>query len=162
VHFAYSWDLQTFFGREAFIDQQMMEEFRKEAPILAPPLDWNDPVMIAPRSPTEQEYFNKWGVIPAQPADMGHRLWSIWYHVTDPTWMWIIHGLILFVIFLFTIGFATRVTGVLTWIGMLCYIQRGYTSLFGMDTIMIVVVTYLILGPSGAALSVDRLISRFW
>src|SRR5262249_33126585 len=101
-------------------------------------------------------------VIPAQTADMGHRLWSIWYHVTDPTWMWIIHGLILFVIFLFTIGFATRVTGVLTWIGMLCYIQRGYTSLVGMDTIMIVVVTYVILGPSGAALSVDRLISRFW
>jgi hypothetical protein len=76
--------------------------------------------------------------------------------------MWVVHGSILTIMFLFTIGFCTRVTSVLTWLGMLCYIQRAPTSLFGMDTIMIVVVLYLMIGPSGAALSVDRLIARNW
>jgi hypothetical protein len=64
--------------------------------------------------------------------------------------------------FLFTIGLWTRVTSVLTWLAVLSYIQRSYTTLFGMDTIMIIVLLYLAIGPSGAALSVDRLIARYW
>src|SRR5207244_1967726 len=72
-----------------------------------------------------------------------------------------VHGCTLTVLFLFTIGFCTRVTGFLTWMAMLSYIQRSPITLFGMDTIMIVVVLYLLIGPSGAALSVDRLIARY-
>jgi hypothetical protein len=76
--------------------------------------------------------------------------------------MWVAHGCILTTMFLFTIGFCTRITSVLTWLGMLSYTQRAPTSLFGMDTIMNVVVLYLMIGPTGAALSVDRLIARYW
>jgi hypothetical protein len=76
--------------------------------------------------------------------------------------MWVIHITILANLFLFTIGFATRITGVVSWLGMISYIQRAPTTLFGMDTIMNVVVLYLIIGPSGAALSVDRLLLRYW
>jgi hypothetical protein len=45
---------------------------------------------------------------------------------------------------------------------MLSYIHRSSVTLFGMDTIMIVVVLYLAIGPSGSALSVDRLLARYW
>src|SRR5207244_2703431 len=103
-----------------------------------------------------------WGVHPSQVMAYGQPLWSIFYHVTDPVWIWVVHGCMLAAVFLFTIGFCTRITSVLTWLGMLCYIQRAPTSLFGMDTIMNVVVLYLMIGPSGAALSVDRLINHYW
>jgi len=59
--------------------------------------------------------------------------------------MWVTHGCILAAMFLFTLGFCTRVTSVLTWLGMLSYTQRAPTSLFGMDTIMNVLVLYLTL-----------------
>src|SRR5262249_24367405 len=63
---------------------------------------------------------------------------------------------------LFTIGFCTKITAVLSWMGMMCYIQRLPTVLFGMDTINNILMLYLIIGPSGQALSVDRLLARWW
>ena len=114
-----------------------------------------------PETPEEQKYYETWGVNPRQAVAKGHWLWSIWYHVTDPTWMWVVHGGILVAMLLFAIGCCTRIMGVLTWLGMISYIQRAPTSLFGLDTMMLLAVTYLNIGPSGAALSVDRLIQRY-
>src|SRR5208283_3726866 len=65
-------------------------------------------------------------------------------------------------IFLFTIGFCTRITAVLTWLAVISYIQRAGTTLFGQDTMMNIALVYLMIAPCGAALSVDRLISRHW
>ena len=42
-----------------------MTEFRREAPIVAPPPGWEEPIGISPRNPQEQDYFNKWGVNPS-------------------------------------------------------------------------------------------------
>src|SRR5262249_24749808 len=36
------------------------------------------------------------------------------------------------------------------------------TTLYGMDTMMNLLLLYLMIGPSGAALSVDRLVVRYW
>jgi hypothetical protein len=62
---------------------------------------------------------------------------------------------------LFTIGLWTRVTSVLAWAASLCYIHRGQLTLFGQDTMQTILVTYLMIGPSGAALSVDALRQRY-
>lgn len=163
VHLAYTYDLQTFFGRYAWLGEKTMTEFRQEYPILKPPLGWNVNPPSTPPTPEERAYFDKWGTDPRLLVDKGYtELWSIWFHVTDPVWMRVVHGCILAAMFCFAIGLCTRITSVLTWIGMICYIHRSQTSLFGMDTIMVVVVLYLMIGPSGAALSVDRLIGRYW
>src|SRR5438309_6295933 len=163
VHLAYCYDLQAFFGKDAWLSLDKMNESRKEVPWVGPPTGWDPLPQIRANNAQEQEFIDRWGgVHPSQVMAYGQPLWSIYYHVTDPTWMWVVHGSILTIMFLFTIGFCTRVTSVLTWLGMLCYIQRAPTSLFGMDTIMNVVVLYLMIGPSGAALSVDRLIVRYW
>src|SRR5262249_12577984 len=61
---------------------------------------------------------------------------------------------------LFTVGFCTRVTSVLAWAGAMCYVQRSPMTLFGQDTMMVILLTYLMIGPSGAALSVDRWLER--
>ena len=82
--------------------------------------------------------------------------WSIFFHLEDPKWIWTAHVLILAVMLLFTIGFATRITSVLAFLGATCYIWRAQTSLFGLDAMITVFLFYLMIAPSGAVLSVDR------
>jgi hypothetical protein len=123
----------------------------------------------APPYPTTKEevkkirdYVERYGVHPNAMYARGTPVWSIYFHVTDPTAMAISHGCIVLATFLFTIGFCTRITSVLTWLGQLFYIHRCTQVLFGVDTMMTILLVYLMIGPSGAALSVDRRIARWW
>src|SRR5262249_5666005 len=162
VYFVYSFDLQNFFGAHAWLDAQAMSELRKQAPFIGPALNWDEVQALQPETSQEEQYQTRWGANPRQTLDQGHHLWSIWYHVTDPLWMWVVHGIVLASTFYFAIGLGTRVAGVLTWAGILSYIHRAPTALFGMDTMINLTVLYLVIGPSGAALSVDRLLARYW
>jgi hypothetical protein len=92
---------------------------------------------------------------------LGNPTFSIWFHVTDPVGMAVVHAVVLVIIFLFTVGFCTRVTSVLTWLAAVSYIHRSQQILFGMDTMMNILLFYLMIGNSGAAMSVDRVINRF-
>jgi hypothetical protein len=164
VHLAYSIDLQEFFGRDAWVSHAGMERFRHELPFMPRSTQWDEMYPTHPQlpSPEDEQYMREWGGFdPRLLVAKGYPTWSIWFHVTDPTWMAITHTTILLIMFLFTIGFCTRVTSVLTWLGAVSYIQRGTTSVFGVDTMMNIVLLYLMIGPSGAALSVDRLIARY-
>ncbi|MHB1426433.1 MAG: hypothetical protein ACYC3I_25000, partial [Gemmataceae bacterium] len=88
---------------------------------------------------------------------LGQPMWSIFFHVEDPKWVWVIHCGILAALLLFTLGLWTRVTSVLAWLGSLMYIQRLQSSmLFGMDTMTNLGLFYLMIAPCGAALSLDR------
>lgn len=107
------------------------------------------------------DYLEHWNSDPRKATRRGHSIFSIWFHVTDPTQMAIVHTVILIIMVLFTAGFCTRVTSVLTWMAAMCYIQRAQQVLFGMDTMMNILLFYLMIGNSGAALSVDRLIARY-
>ena len=92
----------------------------------------------------------------------GMRIFSLWFHVLDPDTMAVLHTLIVVSAFLMTIGFCTRITSALTWFGSLSYIHRNPTMLFGVDTMITILLLYLMIGPSGAAYSVDNLIRRWW
>jgi hypothetical protein len=93
-------------------------------------------------------------------AATGHPVWSIWFHVTDPTAMTALHIFFIVASFLFVFGCYTRVTGVITWFAVLSYVHRSPAALFGMDTMVVIVLLYLMIGASGAALSVDRWLAR--
>jgi hypothetical protein len=162
IHLAYCYDLMNFYGPDAWLDLSIMNEYRRDQPFAAPNPSWEEPIPKASGTPEEVDFAKKWGMFPSQVFARGHSYFSIWFHVTDPGWIWFCHGVMLFIMFLFTIGFCTRLTSVLTWLSVLCYLQRARTSLFGMDTIMNLVVFYLMIGPSGAALSVDRVLTRYW
>ncbi len=107
------------------------------------------------------DYLEYWNNDPRKAYRLGSGIFSVWFHVTDPTQMAIIHIGVLIVIFLFTIGLFTRVTSVLVWLACVGYIHRTQQVLFGMDTMMNILLFYLMIGNSGAALSVDRLIARY-
>src|SRR5262249_41936722 len=107
-------------------------------------------------------YIENYGLDPRTTYSQGIRAWSIWLHVTDPGWIRVLHTAVCVVTLLFTIGFCTRVTSVLTWLGAISYIHRNPYMLFGVDTMMNILLIYLMIGPSGAALSVDRWLARWW
>jgi hypothetical protein len=107
------------------------------------------------------DYLEYWTVDDQAAYRLGHSGFSVWFHVTDPTQMAVIHAGVIVLIVMFTAGLFTRVTSVLVWLAVVGYIHRTQQVLFGMDTMMNILLFYLMIGNSGAALSVDRLIARY-
>lgn len=164
VQLATCFDLEAFVGPKAWVDQTSFRQYREEAPWIQRSSTWRE---IDPSFPAEnafeREFMLRWDGLanPRQVDSKGYYGWSIWYFVTDPDWMKVTQGVILVLVFLFTIGLCTRVTSVLVWLATLSFVQRAPTILFGMDTMINIVLLYLMLGPSGAALSVDQLLEHF-
>lgn len=141
VHLVYSIGLTDYFGPYAWVNNDVTKFVRKDNFIQGPASNWKDGWLES-----DGQIFT------------GQTMWSIYYHVEDPRWLWLIHGSILLVMLLFTLGLWTRVTSVLTWIGSVMYLHRMMQPgmLFGMDTMTNLGLFYLMIAPSGAALSLDR------
>jgi Vitamin K-dependent gamma-carboxylase len=133
---------------------------------LAYTLKWGEPPPAYAASPEEaawiDDYRQREEIDPRVLYTRGSPIWSIWMHVTDPIGMAIVQCVFVLAAFLCMIGLGTRVTTALTWFASLSYIHRNPQILFGADTMMSVLLLYLTIGPSGAALSVDRLLGRWW
>ncbi len=108
------------------------------------------------------EYTAKYHIDPNRLIAKGSPSWSLWFDVTDPGEMRLLHGIFLVISILFTLGICTRVTSALTWFAFLNYVHRAPEIQFGADTMMNIMLIYLMLGPSGAAVSLDRAIGRWW
>ncbi|MGL4421916.1 MAG: hypothetical protein ACRCZF_14715 [Gemmataceae bacterium] len=107
------------------------------------------------------DYLAFWNNEARRAYSIGHPIFSVWFHVTDPTTMAVIHGAILGIMLMFTLGICTRVTSVLTWFAAMSYIHRTQHVLFGMDTMMNLLLIYLMVGNCGATFSIDRLVRRY-
>jgi uncharacterized membrane protein YphA (DoxX/SURF4 family) len=140
TYLMYSYDLFSYVGPNSWLDQPTQTWLRKETPVYEPPTNWTD--------------------LPQELPEKGGYVWSFFFHVHDPFWVVVFHIGALAVMFLFTIGLWTRVTSVLTWLTAMCYIHSLSTSQFGMDTMVVIVLLYLIIGDGGAALSMDRWLER--
>ncbi len=127
---------------------------------------WRRPPPAYAASPEEaraiNDYIKREEVDPRLLYTRGSPIWSMWMHVTDPIGMAIVETACVLAALLCTIGLGTRVTTPLTWLASLSFIHRSPQILFGADTMMCVLLLYLTIGPSGAALSVDRLLARWW
>ena len=147
VHLMYTFDLLSYVGNNAWIDTGRADSaahyLRYDLSFYGQPTTWEPPP--APE-----------GLLVGQ----GHLFWSIYYHMHDPAWIYAAHFGIVAVMVLFTVGLWTRVTSVLTWMGAMCYLQRAPSLLFGMDTMMNIILVYLMIAPSGAAVSLDDWLRR--
>jgi hypothetical protein len=138
--------LQSFLGEHAWIDLQTANALRREAVHVVPDPSWEEDTLV----PLSEQVVK------------GNTVWSLWFHVTDPEAMALIQAGILVVAVLFTLGFWTRVTTALTWLAYLSCLHRMDKMMYGMDVLIGIVLLSLMLGPSGAALSLDRLLARYW
>lgn len=84
--------------------------------------------------------------------------WSHLYGIRSPTVLWTLHIAGLVILAMFTLGLFTRVTSVLTFLIVVAYAHRAAGTLFGLDQINGLLALYLMIGPSGAAFSLDRLL----
>jgi hypothetical protein len=120
----------------------------------------NYAVVDLPDDPNERRdvlgYLFRWGIDPRILHARGVFTWSLWFHVTNPIAMYVLHFAMIGAMVMFTLGLFTRVTSVLTWMAALCYIHRTGQVLFGQDTMMNLCLLYLMVSPCGAVLSLDR------
>lgn len=74
----------------------------------------------------------------------------------NPTLLRVLHGVGLLVVAAFTVGFATRLTSVLTLAIILSYIHRGPMVSGPFEPVLTMLLFYLCFAPCGASLSVDQ------
>ncbi|MGL4552541.1 MAG: hypothetical protein ACRC33_15315 [Gemmataceae bacterium] len=135
VHVCYCWDLLGYVGPKAWIDKDLALYVRNELPNYRFGLDWMEgPVQFG----------------------QGNYYWSPYFHVWDDWAVVAVHSGLLACMLLFTLGLWTPYTGLLTWVGAMAYVQRATSTVFGLDTMMLIVLLYVQFGPSGAVLSLDR------
>ena len=107
------------------------------------------------------DYLGYWNYDRRKAYTIGHPTFSFWFHVTDPTEMALAHAAVLVVLLMFTFGLFTRVTAILTWFAAASYLHRNQQVLFGQDTMMNILLIYLMIANCGATFSLDRLINRY-
>jgi hypothetical protein len=94
-------------------------------------------------------------------GDARDLFWSHWHWIGSPTAMWLAHVAALIVFALLTVGLFTRVVSILAWLLTVSYAHRVMpAALFGLDDINAMLSMYLMIGPSGAAFSLDRLLTH--
>ncbi|WP_144978231.1 HTTM domain-containing protein [Bremerella volcania] len=85
----------------------------------------------------------------------------LWLFDGNPAMLWMVHIAALIILLMFTLGFCSRITSILTFIIAVSYAHRAPGALFGLDQINVMLAMYLMLGGAGAAYSLDRLIEKW-
>ena len=99
------------------------------------------------------------GKLSAPPGEQNFA-WSYLFYVQSPALLWALHLAALVVFLMLTLGLYTRVVAVLSFLITISYCHRLAPALFGLDQVNAMLATYLMLGPSGAAYSVDSWLAR--
>jgi hypothetical protein len=94
-------------------------------------------------------------------GDLRSLFWSHWHWIDSTALRWTVHAVALVIFAMLTIGLFTRVVSILAWLLTVSYAHRVMpTALFGLDDINAMLSMYLMMGPSGAAFSIDRWLWR--
>ncbi len=94
---------------------------------------------------------------------MQHDTYSfsyLWWLQDSPAALWTAHVLALVAFGLLTVGLWTRAAAIASLVAALSYVARVPGALFGLDQINVMLCTYLAVGPSGDAYSLDRWLKR--
>lgn len=88
--------------------------------------------------------------------DSDRYTWSYLWYIESPAILWTLHVAALAVFALLTLGLWSRVMSVLACFITLAYCHRLNGALFGLDQVNAMLALYLMVGPCGAAYSLDR------
>jgi hypothetical protein len=124
-------------------------------------IDHTDDKVPSAEREKQLEYLQYWGVEQRAADRQGSPVFSLWFHISDPWEMRIAHSVILLIMVMFTLGLFTRVTSILTWLAAASFLHRNPQVLFGQDTMMNILLIYLMIANSGGTLSLDRFIARY-
>lgn len=148
IHLSCAGSVLDFVGPQAWVDEEAFAEIHD--------LPNHDKYRLKEKNPlpSEVDYhaMRYRGMIPYG--------FSIWYLVNDPTMIKLLYYAGIVCIGLFTLGFATRITSIISWAFHLSYMHRAMMIWFGMDAMISFMLLYLCICPCGSVFSLDRLIAR--
>ena len=111
-----------------------------------------------------ETFFGHHGVQPLETVKRVYEsrfVFSFWFWL-DEQYLWPAHIVSLIIVAMFCVGAATRLTSILSFLITISYSQRVPVANFGFDQILGMMCLYLSMAPSGAAISADNLIRRWW
>lgn len=94
-------------------------------------------------------------LIGADDPQVRSMYWSVFYYTGSETGLWILHVLSLVAIVGFTVGLASRWTGIATLVFVLSYAQRAPMLTGLLEPMLCPLLLYVVLAPCGAYYSVD-------
>lgn len=115
-------------------------------------------------APPLYSFFSDDGVLPGHP-DSGTGSWGVLEVSSTPAAVTVLYLLLVVAAISLIAGFASRFAAVVVWIAVVSFGRRDPWVLNSGDLMLAVLAFYLMLAPSGAALSVDRWLGareRFW
>lgn len=83
--------------------------------------------------------------------------WSLYFAASSPTMIRVVAGVALVAAILLTIGLATPVAAVVSFLGLVSAANRAPLNVFGLDDTLGMLLVPLVIGPAGARLSLDSL-----
>ena len=88
----------------------------------------------------------------------GYAFSPFWYF-DSPLLLWPAHAVTLAAMAMLTVGYRTRPAAVVSWLACVWYCHRLEGSLFGLDQVNAMLTFSLMIGRSGGAYSIDRLLA---
>ena len=104
-----------------------------------------------------------WMTAEARGAFVDHNPWA-WSHLLwfdSPAVLWSLHIVALLAMAMLTVGLLTRAAAIAAFLFTVSYANRAAGSTFGLDDVNAMLALYLMIGPAGAAYSLDGLIRRW-
>jgi hypothetical protein len=115
-------------------------------------------------APALYSFFGEDGILPAYP-DGGTGAWGLLQLSSSPAAITVLYLFLLLGALCLLFGFKTRVAAVVVFVCLVSFARRDPWVLNSGDLLIFVLAFYLMLAPSGGALSVDRWLrsrSHFW
>lgn len=150
VHLSCSTVVMDFIGPEAWVDEQVYSELHD--------LSKHPKFKLRSEPPPSQGEIDEHAM---NVRLIKHYGFSIWFLINDPFWIRVTYFAGLVCVGLFTLGFMTRITSILSWVFHISYMHRAMMIWFGMDAMISFMLLYLCVGPCGSVLSVDRLLAKW-
>ena len=143
THLIWGLDLESFFGPRAWLSHRAVRSYEQS---LAGPAEAAAPEEGQPSEELSAE----------PPSGYTSFAWSVFDFVDSRAVLWSVHIAALVTFALLMVGYRTRTVSILAFILLVSYVNRTPAALFGLDQINGMLAMYLMVGPSGAAWSVDR------
>lgn len=115
-------------------------------------------------APSLYSFFSDDGVLPGHP-DSGTGSWGVLQLTSTPAAVTVLYLLLVVAAISLIVGFASRLAAIVVWVALVSFGRRDPWVLNSGDLMLAVLAFYLVLAPSGTALSIDRWLgarSRFW
>lgn len=135
VCFCYSWGLFSYVGPHGWVDSKVNDYMLHKIQFYSPAFDWADPAAL---------------------VSDGQSYWSIYFHVESPAWIVAIHVFFMAAALLYALGLGCAYTGPLCWLGAMSYAHRAWATVFGLDTMLLILLGYLLIAPTAGVFSMDR------